>query len=104
MAHYRGSTNPSFLAEQNQKQEESLAEKVKSLKSISINIGEEVRYQNKMLSDMTDDSNSVFSMLTGSMSRLKKIAKSSSMCKSWVQIGVFGFCVVIAMYFILRLS
>ena len=98
----RGTGPSSFYAQQNEQLEDSLANKVQALKNISINIGTEVQNQNKLLNSMNDDSDILTSMLSGSMSRLKKLAKGGY-CKTWVQIGIFVFCVFVVMYFILRL-
>lgn len=108
MAYHRNTnfntnTTPSSIyAQQNQQLEDELANKVSALKNISINIGNEVKYQNDMLSKMTDDSNALMSMLHGSMNKIKKISKAGG-CKSWMLILIFICCTFVTMYFILRL-
>ena len=98
----RGGPSASMYAEENQRLETDLSDKVNLLKSISINIGTEVKHQNKMLNEMGDDSNSLTNMLQGSMSRLTKLAKRGN-CKSWFIIAGFIFATLTVMYFILRL-
>merc|ERR1712066_413849 len=97
-----GTVNPSFYAEENQRLENDLNDKVKALKDISINIGTEVRHQNAMLNDMDSDTNSLQNLLSGSMTRLKKLAGRSGGCKNWCMIGGFVFATFFVMYFILR--
>ncbi|XP_052798335.1 BET1 homolog isoform X2 [Mya arenaria] len=64
-----------MLEQENSRHEELLSTKVKALKSLTIDIGAEVRDQNKMLHGMDDDFDSSGGLLEASMRRLKAITR-----------------------------
>lgn len=98
----RFNPNTGIYSEQNEQMENELASKVAALKNISINIGDEVKKQNRMLGEMEDDTNIIQSMLSGSMKRLKVLSKGGY-CKTWFQIGLFAVGTMVVMYWIIRL-
>ncbi|ESO90284.1 hypothetical protein LOTGIDRAFT_217988 [Lottia gigantea] len=65
-----------MLDDESQKIEDQLSSKVSTLRSLTIDIGNEVRSQNKMLLDMDNDFDKSGGLLSSSMSRLKAIAKA----------------------------
>ncbi|CAK8681105.1 BET1 homolog isoform X2 [Clavelina lepadiformis] len=93
----------SVYEEENQKMEEELRHKVTALKAISINIGEEVRGQNKMLKDMDDDMSKVGGFLGSTMNKLKQISRGGY-GKMYLYLALFTFAVFFVMYFLIRLS
>ncbi|XP_001600460.1 BET1 homolog isoform X2 [Nasonia vitripennis] len=71
------STSSHSLEEENDQMAEQLKEKISALKSLSIDIGTEVKYQNKMLGDMDDDFERTSGSLSGSVARILRMAKGS---------------------------
>ncbi|KAJ8298899.1 hypothetical protein KUTeg_022959 [Tegillarca granosa] len=65
-----------MLEEENQRLEDELSGKVKALKSLSIDIGDEVREHNKLLGEMDNQFDSSGGLLQSSMNRLLAISKS----------------------------
>lgn len=77
MAHRR--TYPGgheYLEEQNTAQESELRDKVGLLKSLTIQIGDEVKEHNKLLKDTDDTFDSVGSLLSNTIGKVKQLAKS----------------------------
>ncbi|ESO12975.1 hypothetical protein HELRODRAFT_159569 [Helobdella robusta] len=70
-----GSNSP-FIEEENDQLEKDLKNKVGLLKKVTIDIGHEVREQNKLLKEMDDDFDKSTGFLKSTMARVKKIAKS----------------------------
>lgn len=54
---------------------EQLKDKIHALKSLSIDIGAEVKYQDRLLNDMGDDFERTGGFLGNTMNRVKRIAK-----------------------------
>ncbi|XP_077978150.1 BET1 homolog isoform X2 [Glandiceps talaboti] len=63
-----------MLDDENEHLVDGLHNKVSQLKELSIDIGNEVRAQNKMLGEMDDDFDKSHGSLRGAMSRLKRMA------------------------------
>ncbi|XP_031572314.1 BET1 homolog [Actinia tenebrosa] len=64
-----------MLEEENERLEYNLSNKVQTLKSLSIDIGHEVRTQNKLLTEMDSDFDSSGSLLSATMARLQALTK-----------------------------
>ncbi|GAA5873296.1 hypothetical protein JCM3774_005934 [Rhodotorula dairenensis] len=60
---------------QNDEALEGLSQKVKLLKNITINIGNEVRDSTKMMNGMNDTFGSTGAFLNGTMTKMKKMAR-----------------------------
>ncbi|KAI4461207.1 golgi snare bet1-related [Holotrichia oblita] len=70
------SQNPNELEDENDRRADELKEKVKILRDLSIDIGNEVKYQDKLLRDVDDDMDRTGGFLGNSMNRvLRYIAK-----------------------------
>uniref|UniRef100_H2Y9Z0 BET1 homolog n=1 Tax=Ciona savignyi TaxID=51511 RepID=H2Y9Z0_CIOSA len=93
----------SIYEEENQRLEHDLRNKVTALKSLSINIGEEVRDQNRLLNGMDDDMNKVTGFLGSTMNRLKSISRGGY-AKMWCYLLLFILAVFLVMYLMIRLS
>ncbi|XP_070566517.1 BET1 homolog [Ptychodera flava] len=63
-----------MLEEENEHLEDGLHAKVSKLKELTIDIGNEVRAQNKMLGEMDDDFDKSQGLLASTMGRLKRMA------------------------------
>lgn len=90
-----------MLEQENDRQEELLSGKVKALKSLTIDIGNEVRDQNKFLKGMDDDFDSSSNLLQATMGRLKFITKSGS-CKQMCYLLLFCLFVFFICWIIIR--
>ncbi|KAF2368595.1 Target SNARE coiled-coil domain [Trinorchestia longiramus] len=69
-------SNNQLIEDDNEELTTQLRSKVKTLKSMTIDIGNEVRYQNKMLSDMDDDMGKSGSILDRTVRRLGVMSRS----------------------------
>lgn len=88
------------LEDQNNANEEELKGKIGALKSLSIDIGAEVREHNKLLRDLDDGFDANASLLQQSMSKVLRMAKSGS---RYHMLYLFLFCLFVFMvlwYFI----
>jgi len=65
-----------YIEEENDQLTTQLRSKVKTLKSLTINIGEEVRSQNQLLNDMDDDFSRSGSVLQKTLRRLGVMSRS----------------------------
>jgi len=90
-----------MLEEENQQLEEAMKGKVKALKSLSIDIGTEVREQNKFLSDMDSDFDNSGGLLGKTMNRLKGLTKAGHW-KIWLYVAAFAFFVFFMCWVIVR--
>ena len=85
---YRGSRVPGYtqgpvmghesLEDQNEQMESDMKDKVSQLKSLSINIGMELKDQRTLLNDMDDGFNSTSSIITNTIGKVGKLLKSDS--------------------------
>ena len=87
-AHSHSSQNASFssssyrgheqLEEDNSRREDELKGKIGALKSLTIDIGGEIREHNRILADADDQFDSVSGILGQSISKVLSLAKSGS--------------------------
>ncbi|ROT63477.1 BET1 homolog [Penaeus vannamei] len=80
------------LSEENEDMTAELKDKVKALKSLTIDIGNEVRNQNTMLNDMDLDYHKSGNFLERSMKRLGIIGKGSH---NYHMVILFAFCFLV---------
>jgi blocked-early-in-transport protein 1 len=69
-----------MVEEENSRMADVLADKVKNLKSLSIDIGHEVREQNKFLKGMDNDFDNSTGFLQSTMNRVTAMAKAGHNC------------------------
>ncbi|KAK8753254.1 hypothetical protein OTU49_003575 [Cherax quadricarinatus] len=89
---YGSNSDTQRLAEESEEMTAHLKDKVKALKSLTIDIGTEVRSQNKMLNNMDDDFHKSGNFLERSMKRLGIISKGSH---NYHLLILFAFCFVV---------
>jgi len=89
------------VEDENQQLEDELKGKVKALKSLTIDIGSEVREQNKMLSEMDSDFDASGGLLGKTMGRLRGITKAGHW-KIWLYMAAFAFFVFFMCWVIVR--
>ena len=80
------------LEEQNEYLEGELKGKISALKSLSIDIGTEVKEQNKFLRSMDDQFDSTHSMFSNTIGKVLKLAKSNH--KYYIYY-LLGFCMFV---------
>uniref|UniRef100_A0A8C8SIU1 BET1 homolog n=1 Tax=Pelusios castaneus TaxID=367368 RepID=A0A8C8SIU1_9SAUR len=88
--------------EENERLTESLRTKVSAIKSLSIEIGTEVKNQNKMLSEMDSDFDSTGGFLGATIGRLKTLSKGSQ-TKLLCYMMLFALFVFFVLYWIIKL-
>jgi len=84
------------LEEENEIQEEELKAKISVLNSISIQIGEEVRKQNKFLESIDDQFDSTHSVAVNTIRKVLKLAKSNHMYHIYYLLAfcLFALCIL----------
>lgn len=71
------SQNPNELEEENDRMADELKDKIHILKSLSIDIGNEVKYQDRMLREVDDDLDRTGGFLGNTMNRVLRLTKGS---------------------------
>lgn len=89
---YGANSETQRMGEENEDMTSELKDKVKALKSLTIDIGNEVRTQNSMLNDMDDDFHKSGNFLERSMKRLGIMSKGSH---NYHILFLFLFCFVV---------
>ncbi|XP_060535448.1 BET1 homolog [Cylas formicarius] len=86
---------------ENERMEQELAEKIGVLKSLSIDIGNEVKYQDKLLRDVDDDLDRTGGFLGKTMNRVKKLSRGSH---NYIvlYLFIFSFVVFFILYLVLK--
>ncbi|NXR12031.1 BET1 protein, partial [Semnornis frantzii] len=97
-----GNYGYSVYEEENDRLTESLRTKVSAIKSLSIEIGTEVKNQNKMLSEMENDFESTGGLLGATMGRLRTLSRGSQ-TKLLCYMMLFSFFVFFVIYWIIKL-
>ncbi|MEE6466562.1 hypothetical protein FKM82_006993 [Ascaphus truei] len=92
----------SVYEEENESLVESLRGKTSALKSLSIEMGTEVKYQNKLLSEMDSDFDSTGGLLGSTMGRLKILSRGSQ-AKLLCYMMMFALFVFFVIYWIVKL-
>ena len=88
----QNSVGHEHLEENNELAENELRTKVSALKSLSIDIGTEIREQNKDWNEIDDKFDSTLSQLFHNIDRVVKLAKSGS---RWHMFYLFCFCLFV---------
>uniref|UniRef100_A0A8C6S490 BET1 homolog n=1 Tax=Neogobius melanostomus TaxID=47308 RepID=A0A8C6S490_9GOBI len=99
--HY-ASSGYSVYEEENEQLQEGLQAKVTALKSLTIEIGSEAKYQNKMLEDMDSDFDSTGGLLGATIGRVKQLSRGSQ-GKLLCYMLLFCLFVFLVLYWYLRL-
>ncbi|XP_035210995.1 BET1 homolog [Stegodyphus dumicola] len=104
----RGHINESYaeydrnsVEEENEYLVDGLKTKITALKSLSIDIGHEVRSQNQVLREMDDDFDSTSGFLSSTMGRVVKLAKAGHN-RYILYLLLFSFFVFGVIYVILK--
>ncbi|XP_061111613.1 BET1 homolog [Conger conger] len=92
----------SVYEEENEHLQEGLRAKVSALKHLSIDIGTEVKDQNKVLQDMDTDFESSGGLLGATMGRLKLLARGSQ-TRIFCYVFLFALFVFFVLYWVIKL-
>ncbi|XP_006207692.1 BET1 homolog [Camelus dromedarius] len=92
----------SACEEENERLTESLRSKVNAIKSLSIEIGHEVKHQNKLLAEMDSQFDSTTGFLGRTMGKLKILSKGSQ-TKLLCYMMLFSLFVFFVIYWIIKL-
>ncbi|XP_068603479.1 BET1 homolog [Brachionichthys hirsutus] len=92
----------SVYEEENEHLQEGLRAKVTALKSLSIDIGTEVKCQNKMLNEMDTDFESSGGLLGATIGRVKQLSRGSQ-SKLLCYMLLFCFVVFFVLYWFIKL-
>uniref|UniRef100_A0A7N5JU25 BET1 homolog n=1 Tax=Ailuropoda melanoleuca TaxID=9646 RepID=A0A7N5JU25_AILME len=99
-----GYANSGYSAceEENERLTESLRSKVTAIKSLSIEIGHEVKHQNKLLAEMDSQFDSTTGFLGKTMGKLKILSRGSH-TKLLCYMMLFSLFVFLVIYWIIKL-
>lgn len=86
------------MEQENERMAQDLSDKIGVLKSLSIDIGNEVKYQDRLLRDVDDDMERTGGFLGRTMQRVVKLSRGS---QNYIVLYLFLFS--IAVFFILYL-
>ncbi|CAM1321078.1 BET1 (predicted) [Pycnogonum litorale] len=89
------------VEEENEYLVDGLQNKIHALKSLSIDIGSEVRTQNKLLNEMDDDFDSSKGILSSTMSKLLRVSKAGY-SRHILYLLLFSFIVFFVLYLYLK--
>jgi len=92
-----------LIEEENESMASLLSDKVKTLKSLSIDIGNEAREQNKFLKSLDDDFDKGGGFLQSTMSRVTAMAKAGHNCYI-LYLLLFAMFVFFICWFIIKTS
>lgn len=90
------------IEEENQRLAEELQGKVGALKSLTIDIGHEVRYQDKLLRGIDDDMDRTGGFLSNTMNRVVRLGRNGHQ-KYMCYMFLFALFVFMLLYFVIKL-
>ncbi|XP_053208787.1 uncharacterized protein LOC128392733 [Panonychus citri] len=74
-----------------------LKSKVTTLKSLSLDMGDEIKYQNAFLNELDKDADSTFGSLSANINRIKRLSRSGG-CKFYFLLIGFTLFVFLFIY------
>lgn len=95
------SANNDMLEDENQRLTEELQGKIGALKSLTIDIGHEVRYQDKLLRGLDDDMDRTGGFLGNTMARVVRLGKGGHQ-KYMCYMFLFALGIFMLLYFIIK--
>lgn len=90
-----------LVEETNEQLTSELKDKIHALKSLSIDIGQEVKYQDKVLGDLDEDFDRTGGYLGNTMNRVIRMARASHNYYIWY-LFVFSIVVFFILYFVIK--
>ena len=93
MNDYYAGSDRNTIEDENSRMTEELAGRVRRLKDLTIEIGDEVKQQKGLLEQLSEGFFRSSGLLGGNMTRLNKIANSPGSCRTILYTVLFAFCV-----------
>lgn len=93
---------PDLLEQENERLADELSGKIGALKSLTIDIGHEVRYQDKLLRGIDDDMDRTGGFLSNTMARVVRLGRNGHQ-KYMCYIFLFALFVFLLLYFVIKL-
>ncbi|XP_017136400.1 BET1 homolog [Drosophila miranda] len=90
------------LEAENERAAEELKQKIGALKSLTIDIGNEVRYQDKLLRGIDDDMDRTSGFLSNTMTRVVRLAKQGGGAKQMCYMFLFVLVVFLLLWLTLK--
>ncbi|RDD39777.1 BET1-like protein [Trichoplax sp. H2] len=94
-------SNKQFLEEENDRMTDEMSHKVSALKTISIQMGDEIRGQTKWLKDMDTDFDKTGGFLQGAMGKLTSLSRAGHGW-IWCYMLLFVLFVFFVIYIVLK--
>lgn len=97
-----GNSSHDVLEEENERLESELQGKIGALKSLTIDIGNEVRYQDKLLRGIDDDMDRTGGFLSNTMARVVRLGRNGHqkyMCYVFLFVVIVFFVLYITLKF-----
>lgn len=91
-----------FIETENDDLTEQLKNKVNNLKSLSIDIGEEIKHQDRLLRDMDHDFETTGGFLKNTIGRVTRLSRNSG-GYNMLYLILFSFAVIFVLYIFLKL-
>lgn len=91
-----------LLEQENERMADELQGKIGALKSLTIDIGHEVRYQDKLLRGIDDDMERTGGFLSNTMARVVRLGRNGHQ-KYMCYIFLFALFIFLLLYFVLKL-
>ncbi|KAH6940656.1 hypothetical protein HPB50_004075 [Hyalomma asiaticum] len=98
-----GSSYRDTVEEENSQLIDGLKSKISALKTVSIDIGHEVKYQNKMLNEMNTDFDAGEGILKSTMGRLVKMSRAGHN-RYIFYLMMFSLFVFLVIYILMKMS
>lgn len=95
-------TGHDALEAENERAAEELQQKIGALKSLTIDIGNEVRYQDKLLRGIDDDMDRTGGFLGNTMTRVVRLAKQGGNSKQMCYMFLFVLFVFLILWITLK--
>ncbi|EDW76745.1 BET1 homolog [Drosophila tropicalis] len=96
------SHHPDSLEAENERAAEELTQKIGALKSLTIDIGNEVRYQDKLLRGIDDDMDRTGGFLSNTMTRVVRLAKQGGGARQMCYMFLFVLFVFLLLALVLK--
>lgn len=94
--------NNALIEEENERMTEELRGKIGALKSLTIDIGDEVRYHDKLLRGMDEDMDRTGGFLSNTMNRVVRLGRNGHQ-KYMCYMFLFALFVFLLLYFVIKL-
>lgn len=95
-------SNNDLIEDENQRMAEELKGKIGALKTLSIDIGDEVRYQDRLLRGLDDDMDRTGGFLSNTMARVVRLGKGGHQ-KYMLYMFLFALFIFLLLYLVIKM-